>query len=136
MSPSTLDSLGKLILRLAVGILILLHGIYKLNHGISGIEGMLAAKGFPAIFAWGAYAGEILGPLLVVLGIYARLGGLLVAANMVVAILLVHMGQFGQINDTGGWQLELQAMFLAGGLAVAMIGAGSFSLAGRRGRFN
>ena len=136
MSQTTLDSLGKLILRLAVGILILLHGIYKLNHGISGIEGMLAAKGWPAVLAWGVYAGEILGPLLVILGIYARLGGALIAGNMVVAILLAHMGQLGLLNDMGGWQLELQGMFLAGGLAIAMIGAGRFSLAGGRGRFN
>lgn len=136
MSNSALDDLGKLVLRLTVGILLLLHGIFKLSHGIGGIEGMLVAKGLPAFFAWGAYVGEVIAPILVILGIYARLGGLLVVANMLVAIGLAHMGQLGLINGMGGWQLELQGLFLFGGLAIALMGAGRFSLGGSGGRWN
>ncbi len=136
MSNTALDDLGKLVLRLTVGILLLLHGIYKLSNGIGGIEGMLVAKGLPAFFAWGAYVGEVIAPILVILGIYARLGGLLVVANMLVAILLAHMGQLGMINNMGGWQLELQGLFLFGGLAIALMGAGRFSLGGTGGRWN
>lgn len=136
MSNTALDDLGKLVLRLTVGILLLLHGIYKLSNGIGGIEGMLVAKGLPAFFAWGAYVGEVIAPVLVILGIYARLGGLLVVANMLVAILLAHMGQLGMINNMGGWQLELQGLFLFGGLAIALMGAGRFSIGGTGGRWN
>lgn len=136
MSNSALDDLGKLVLRLTVGILLLLHGFYKLSHGIGGIEGMLVAKGLPAFFAWGAYVGEVIAPALVILGIYARLGGLLIMVNMLVAILLAHMGQLGMINGMGGWQLELQGFFLFGALAIALMGAGRFSLGGSGGRWN
>lgn len=136
MSNSNLDDLGKLVLRLSVGILMLMHGIFKLSHGIGGIEGMLVAKGLPAFFAWGAYLGEVIAPVLVILGLYTRLGGLLLVAQMVVAILLAHMAQLSMINNMGGWQIELQGLFLFGGLAIALLGAGRFSLGGSGGRWN
>ncbi len=50
MSAATLDDLGKLILRLSIGALLLLHGIQKLSHGVSGIESLIIAKGFPSIW--------------------------------------------------------------------------------------
>lgn len=130
------DDTGKLILRLSLGILILLHGLSKLNTGVGGIAGMLASHGLPGFLAYFVYVGEIVGPLLVILGIYARLGGLIIAGNMAVAILLVHMGQFYSRNSTGGWELELQGMFLFGALAVFFLGAGRFSLGGSGGRWN
>ena len=136
MSNSSLDDLGKLVLHLAVGILLLLHGIAKLRYGVGGIEGMMAAKGLPAFLAWGVYLGEVLAPVLLILGLYTRLGAWLAVANMVVAFLMAHMGQLGQLGNSGGWQLELQGLFLFGSLAIALMGAGRFSLGGSGGRWN
>lgn len=45
----------------------LFHGIAKLLHGLEGIKGMLASKGLPAFFAYGAYVGEIIAPLLIII---------------------------------------------------------------------
>ena len=120
--------LGKLVLRLALGMLILLHGIAKLKGGVAPIEGMLQAHGLPAFLAYGAYVGEVLAPLMVIAGFHARIGAALMAINMLVAIALAHMGQLGQLNDTGGWAIELQAMFLATAIAVALVGPGRFSI--------
>ena len=120
--------LGKLVLRLALGMLILLHGIAKLKGGVAPIEGMLQAHGLPAFLAYGAYVGEVLAPLMVIAGFHARIGAALMAINMVFAIALAHMGQLGQLNDTGGWAIELQAMFLATAIAVALVGPGRFSI--------
>lgn len=136
MSPATLDELGKLILRLTIGMLLLLHGIAKLTHGVGSIESMMVARGLPAFFAWGVYIGEVIAPLLLIFGVYARLGGLLIMLNMVVAILLAHSGHWAHLTSNGGWRLELQGMFLFGGLAVAFLGAGSYSVAGKGGRWN
>ncbi|AMG89072.1 DoxX family protein [Bordetella parapertussis] len=130
------DDAGKLILRLALGILVIMHGLAKLSSGVGGIAGMLSSHGLPGFLAYFAYVGEIVGPLLIILGIYCRLGALLVVLNMVVAILLAHMGQLFSISNTGGWALELQGMFLFGALALAFMGAGRFSLAGSGGRWN
>lgn len=136
MSSSTLDDFGKLILRITVGILLLMHGIAKISNGIGPIESMVTARGLPVFLAWGVYVGEVIAPLLLILGFYTRLGGLLVAGNMIVAIILAHAGQLGLITNNGGWRLELQGLFLFGGLALAFLGAGAYSLGGRGGRWN
>lgn len=120
--------LGKLVLRLALGMLVLLHGIARLRNGVGPIEGMLQAQGLPAFLAYGAYIGEVLAPLMVIAGLHARIGGILIAINMLSAIALVHVGQLGQLNEGGGWAIELQAMFLFSALAVALIGPGRFSI--------
>lgn len=118
------DAVGKLILRLVLGGVVLLHGIAKLRNGVGFIEGVLTSHGLPAFLAYGAYVGEVLAPLLLIVGFYARVGALLIAANMLFAIALVHMGELGQLNDQGGWAIELQAMLLFGAIASMLLGPG------------
>ncbi|MFO7954056.1 DoxX family protein [Thioalkalivibrio sp.] len=124
----TLDDSGKLILRLALGIMILLHGIAKLSGGVSGIEGMLTDAGLPAILAYGVYIGEILAPILVIIGLYSRIGAVIIAINMVFAIGLAHTHEIFQLTGTGGWALELQGMFLFAAIALALAGPGRFAI--------
>ena len=122
------DDLGKLVLRLTLGILTLLHGIAKMRYGVSGIEGMVVSHGLPGFLAYGVFVGEVFAPLLVIMGFYARIGGVIIAFNMVVAIALAHSAQLLSINKTGGWELELQGFFLFTALAVALIGPGKFGV--------
>jgi putative oxidoreductase len=122
---------GKLALRLALGILILLHGIAKLRGGVSGIVGMVEAHGLPGFLGYGVLVGEVLAPLMVLSGFFARIGGVLIALNMLVAFALVHLGQLGQLNDQGGWALELQGMYLVAAIAVALLGPGRYSANGK-----
>src|SRR5690606_27553055 len=49
---------------------------------------------------------------------------------------LVHMGEMFQLTKTGGWALELQGLFLFSALAVALLGAGRYSVGGIGGRWN
>ncbi len=130
------DDLGKLVLRLALGILILLHGIAKLSSGVGGIAGMLSNHGLPGVLAYLVFVGEIVAPLLLIVGLFSRLGAVIIAINMVVAIALVHMGQLTSMTQTGGWALELQGMFLFSAIALAFMGAGRFSVGGSGGRWN
>ncbi len=129
------DDTGKLILRLALGILILLHGIAKLG-GVASISGMLASHGLPGALAYLVYIGEIVAPALLIIGLFTRPAAWIVVVNMLVAIWLVHMKELGMLGKNGGWALELQGMFLFGALAVAFLGAGRFSLGGNSGRYN
>lgn len=130
------DDAGKLLLRAVLAILLLFHGVSKLSGGIGFITGMLQGLGLPAFLGYGVYVGEVVAPLLILVGLYTRPAALVVAINMVVALLLVHTGQFFTLGDTGGWALELQGMYLGGALAVALLGAGRYSLGGVNGRFN
>lgn len=125
------DSVGKLILRLALGGMILLHGAGKLFGGIGGISGMVSAAGLPAFVAYGVYIGEVIAPLLLILGWYSRVGAGLIAINMLFAIGLAHRGQLFALNGNHGWALELQGMFLFTAVAIALLGPGRYSLNGK-----
>ncbi len=124
----TLDDIGKLVLRLVLGLLILLHGIAKLANGIAPIEGMVTAMGLPGFVAYGVYAGEVLGPLLLIVGFYARIGAALIAGNMLFAFALAHTAELASLSATGGWALELQGMFLFSAIALALTGPGRISV--------
>ena len=123
-----LNDTGKLVLRLTLGILILLHGIAKLTHGIEPIEGMVTGMGMPAFFAYGVYAGEVVGPLLLIIGFYARIGAALITINMLFAIALAHTSELTSLSQTGGWALELQGMFLFTAIALMLLGPGRFGV--------
>lgn len=136
VASSASDDLGKLVLRLALGILILFHGVAKITGGVGHIAGMLEKLGMPGAIAYLVLVGEVLAPLLVIIGAWTRLGAVIIIGNMLVAIGLVHMAELLALNKTGGWALELQGMFLFGAIAVALLGAGRYSLGGINGRLN
>ena len=60
----------------------------------------------------------------------------MVIVNMVFAVLLAHTGDLLKLGERGGYALELQAMFLFTAIAIALAGAGRFSVGGRYGPLN
>jgi putative oxidoreductase len=129
--PLQSDDAGKLVLRLTVGILILFHGVAKLlnfSTATAGITKQVLAMGLPDFVAYGVFVGEVVAPVLLILGIFARLGGLLVVANMIFALVLVHTSQLLMLSKQGGWLLELQGFYLLGGLAIYFLGSGRFAV--------
>lgn len=124
------EALGKLVLRLALGIMILLHGINKLiNPGsLTWISDTLASHGLPTVLAYGVLLGEVIAPLMAILGWNARIAGLLIAGNMLVAIYLSHMSELFTLTSSGGWALELQGMFLFGAIALMFLGSGRMAI--------
>ncbi len=122
---------AKLILRLAVGFLVLLHGVYKLQNpgAMDFVGGAFAAFGLPAALAYLVYVGEIIAPIMLIAGYQTRVASLLVAITMVVAVVLVHLPQLFTLSPMGGgYALELQVMYLAGALAIFGLGAGKYKL--------
>ncbi|MDX4064980.1 DoxX family protein [Aliarcobacter skirrowii] len=120
--------IGKLILRLTIGGLMLFHGWAKVVNGIDGIKAMVAKAGFPEFFAYGVYLGEILFPLMIVLGIFVRTSALFVAITMVAAIFLAHSHEIFTLGRTGGPVIELALMYLLGSIAIMFIGSGKISI--------
>src|SRR5450759_2389621 len=102
------DDAGKLILRLTLGVLLLFHGVAKITGSIAFIERMLQGAGLPAFIAYGVYVGEVLAPVLLLLGWYSRVGAAIIVVQMTVIFLLAHPGQFFTLSRSGGWSLELE----------------------------
>src|SRR5699024_2095744 len=97
-------------------------------QAISGIKRMLAANGLPEILAFGAYFGEVVGPIMILLGVFSRIGGALVVIHMLFAIGLAHMADIFALTDSGVWAIESQMFFLLSALAVMFLGSGRFAL--------
>lgn len=120
--------LGKLLLRLTLGGLLLFHGEFKLVHGVGWIAQLLHQHGLPGFLAWGAWTGEIIAPLMLIVGLMTRPAAFIVAVNMVVATLLVKTGALWHRTGVGAWSLETEALFLLGALVIMLLGAGRFTL--------
>lgn len=131
MSLDSLDvDAGKLIVRLSVGGLMLFHGIAKIMHpgSLDFIGGMLTGYGLPEILAYGVYIGEVIAPLMVIMGYKARIGGLIIAVNMLFALVLAHTGDFFSLSEHGGWAVELQIFYLLSAMAVVFLGSGRLAI--------
>ena len=135
-SPADRDDAGKLLLRVAIGVLVLLHGIFKISAGVGFVSAMLMKAGLPGGLAYLVYVGEIVAPLLMIAGFWTRAAAGVVVINMLAAFGLVHMADLFAMTKQGGWALELQGLYLFGALTVVLLGAGRFSLGGVRGRWN
>ena len=109
-NPFHSDALGKLILRLTVGILILLHGTFKILHpdSLDFISKQLAGINLPPALVYGVYVGEVVAPLMIILGVFSRLGGLLIFGNMIFALVLAHRSQLFTLTANGGWELDFR----------------------------
>jgi len=125
---SNLDDLGKLLLRLGVGGLLLLHGIYKVQNGIGFVTESVMRAGLPSFFAYGVYVGEVAAPVLVVAGLLTRPAGLIIALDLLGAIFLARRADVATVRPGGAWSIEAEMLFLLGGLAIACLGAGRFAL--------
>lgn len=122
------ENTGKLILRLMLGLLMLMHGFSKLTHGIDWMDDMLTASGLPVFFKYGVYVGELVAPALVILGFYTRAGAWLIAVNMLFAIGLAHWDEVFAITENGALAIEKQYLFMFSAIALALIGPGRYAV--------
>ena len=122
---------AKLILRLTIGVLVLLHGIAKLTNpeALGFIESLLSKKHLPEFLAYGVYIGEIVAPIMLIIGYRVRCAAGLIAFTLAMAIFLAHLSDiFSLAKMGGGYALELQALYLFGALAIYGLGAGKYVL--------
>ena len=92
--------LGLLLLRIALGGLMLFHGMHKLIYGVGFIGDMLAAIGLPSFIAYGSLLAELVASLMIICGIWTRLASVVFAGNMVVAILMAHASEMFSLSPT------------------------------------
>ena len=120
--------IAKLLLRVTLGVLLLLHGLAKLQNGVGGIVGMVSSAGLPGIIGYGVIVGEVIAPLMILAGVYSRIGGWLAAVNMLFAIVLVHSAEIFTLTQNGGWAIELQMFYLSSAVCVGLLGSGRLAV--------
>ncbi len=123
-SLEKLKPLALLLLRWALGIIFVYHGFPKLTHTQEHIQSF-AHMGFPSYFLYIAAVLETFGGLLLIVGLFTRVAGLLLAGEMVVAIWKVHLPQ-GGIYAVENYQFPLA--MAVGAFTLAAFGAGLISL--------
>jgi len=128
IEPLLNPNIGLLLLRVSLGGLFLLHGINKVQNGVEGMKGMMTANGLPALMAYGVYVGEVLAPILIIVGIATRPAALTIAFTMVIAIYVAHSGDVFELGKHGGSKIELPLLYLFGSLALCFTGSGKIGL--------
>ena len=122
------EDVARLLLRLAVGGLMLFHGVHKVRDGVDWMAPLLEAKGLPTFIAYGSYVGEVAAPVLILVGVLTRLASLVVACTMLMAVLLALSDQVFALNQFGGWAIELNVFFFLAALALALLGPGRLTV--------
>ncbi|WP_227356821.1 DoxX family protein [Haladaptatus salinisoli] len=120
---------GPLLIRVAVGLVVLVHGVGKLfavgpaAMPVSKFAGFLAGLGLPfaSPLAWVVAVVEVGGGLLLLLGLFTRITALVLAVEMVVATALVHLPK-------GYSDSELTVVLALAALSLVASGAGELSV--------
>ncbi|WP_417611905.1 DoxX family protein [Owenweeksia hongkongensis] len=120
--------LGLLLIRFSIGFPMLFYGISKLIYGIDFIMQLVVNVGLPQLFGYGVYIGEILAPILLLIGFRTRIAGIVFSINCVTAILLAQTDSFLKLNASGGWALELLFIYSIVSLALTFTGGGKHSV--------
>jgi len=129
-APSSSASLGLLVLRVVVGLIFVAHGAQKIfEYTLPGTIGSFADMGvpLPEIAAPFVAFVELIGGALLALGLFTRPVGILLAIDMIVAIVAVHLPAGLWVGE-GGY--EFVAVLGVAALALAFTGAGRFSIDG------
>ncbi|MFD1887383.1 DoxX family protein [Paenibacillus wenxiniae] len=114
--------LGLLIVRVLTGIIFLVHGISKFQGGIAGTQGFFQSVGIPTFLAPIVGGLEIVGGIALILGLFTRIAGIVLAIVIVGALLTAKMGQPFMMGT------EFDYLVLFASLQMALAGSALLSL--------
>jgi len=125
ISESKKQDIALLVLRIAAGVIFVMHGYGKLFGGNPGMEGftkMVTGLGFPlpVVFAYAAALSEFVGGIALILGIFPRVAAFFIGCVMLVALVAVKKAQLPK----GDVEFALLAIVIA----IGLHGAGRYSL--------
>lgn len=115
-----LQPLALLVMRLALGAVMLVHGYHKVFGGLHHHAQFVAGLGLPAWTAYLSSFTEFLGGVLVILGLFTRVAAFAICIDMSVAIAKVHF--HNGLTGNGGYEFPLALAALA--FALIFFGAG------------
>ncbi|MBN2174203.1 MAG: DoxX family protein [Bacteroidales bacterium] len=122
------QDIGILILRISIGGNMLPHGIKKIFTGIDSIVKMVGEAGLPEFISYGVFVGEVIAPLMIIIGYKTKIASIILAINMIFAIYLAHAEDIFKLSKSGAWAIELQSIYLFAAIVFIFTGAGKYAL--------
>ena len=124
---------GLAILRVVLGIAMIVHGWSKLSGGVDNVAGFFGGVlGIPApgLMAWVVTIVELVGGILLVVGFLSQIARILIALDMLGAILFAYLLRGAPVIAENGQQIswEKEAVFAAAALCIALAGPGAWSV--------
>lgn len=123
-SLEKLKPLALLLLRVALGLIFIFHGFPKLAHAQQWVQNF-RHMGFPGYMAYIAGIFETFGGAMLILGLFARIAGLLLAIEMGVAVVMVH-GLLSNPSNVKNYEFPL--VLCTSAFVLATVGAGLISI--------
>ncbi len=119
-----LKPIALLLLRVAMGVIFIYHGYPKLTHAQQWVQNF-GHMGFPGFFAYLAGIFEFFGGVMLIVGLFTRIAGLVLAVEMAIAVTKVH-GLIAHPMNVHVYEFPL--MLCVSSFALATIGAGLISI--------
>jgi putative oxidoreductase len=125
-----LAELGPLAVRVIVGTIMAAHGLQKVQAGPANFGAFLGQMGvpLPTLMGYVVTFVEVVGGVLLIVGLLSRLAALLLTIDLVVAILLVKVNVGFLSPPQGGAGAELELALIAGFLVILLAGPGRLSV--------
>lgn len=113
-----------LVLRAVLGLVMVAHGWLKVDGGMAEFKGFLATIGVPGWMGYVSAYAELVGGILLIIGLLTRFAAFTVFINMLVAVVKVHWKN--GLLGAAGYQFPLALAAMA--FAIIFFGGGSISL--------
>ena len=120
---------GALLLRVSMGILFILHGVYlkAFVFGMTGAGKFFATLGLPEWFAWLVMLYETIGGLALIFGIYARWVALFLGVHLLFVAFIAHAGNGWLFSNKGGGY-EFPLFWAIACFTLTLLGDGAHAL--------
>ena len=122
---------GLAILRIVLGIAMIVHGWSKLSGGVDNVAGFFGETlgiPLPGLMAWVVTIVELVGGILLVVGFLTQIAGILIALDMLGAILFAYLLRGAPFIENGAITWEKEAVFAAAALCIVLAGPGAWSV--------
>ncbi|MBV8427495.1 MAG: DoxX family protein [Hyphomicrobiales bacterium] len=132
-SSPTSAEWGVFLLRVSLGVLFLAHSIVLklITYGADGTAQFFVGVGLPGWLAYVTIVWELVGGILLVLGIQTRLVSLILTPILLGALFFVHLANGWVFTNTnGGWEYPAYLFVLC--MAQALLGDGPYALSPSR----
>ncbi len=121
---------GLLLIRLAVGLLILIAGLQKAMNPdqLAQYAALMSQINLPKQAVYVIFLFEIVVPMMLILGVLSRLAAGITIAYLLIAIFAISPGKLFTLIPGSGHALESEFFFLLASLAICFLGSGEKAL--------